>query len=80
MALKRTFAIQRAQEKGHVENKVKADKYAKVRFDNKQYSTSPIFAGKQLWIRATAQEIIVMDEDWHEVIRHQRLYGKNKKQ
>ena len=56
--------------------KVKADKYAKVRFDNKQYSTSPIFAGKQLWIRATAQEIIVMDEDWHEVIRHQRLYGK----
>jgi hypothetical protein len=60
--------------------KVKADKYAKVRFDNKQYSTSPIFAGKQLWIRATAQEIIVMDEDWHEVIRHQRLLRqKNKK-
>ena len=54
--------------------KVKADNYGKVRFDNKQYSTSSLFAGKQLWVKATAQEMIVMDEDWHEVIRHQRLY------
>jgi len=57
--------------------KVKADNYAKIRFDNKRYSTSPIFAGKQLWIKATAQEVFIMDEDWHEVVTHQRLYGKD---
>ena len=31
--------------------RVKADNYGKVKYNNKIYSSSPVFAGRQLWIK-----------------------------
>jgi len=56
----------------------KADNYGKVKFDNHIYSSAPNLAKKQLWVKAGAHEVILMDQNYNEVIRHQRLYGEKK--
>jgi transposase len=58
--------------------KAKADNYGKVKFDGRIYSSSPEFAGKQLWVKAGANTIEVMDEDYHTIMTHPRLYGAQK--
>ncbi len=42
---------------------VKADKYGKVRFENKLYSSSPEYAGKNLWLKAGAYDVEVLDQN-----------------
>ena len=56
----------------------KADNYGKVKFDNHIYSSAPNLAQKQLWVKAGAHEVILMDQNYNEIVRHQRLYGEKK--
>jgi transposase len=56
--------------------RVKADNYGKVKFDNKRYSSSPAFAGCQLWIKAGAFEVTLLDDQYRQIIKHPRLYGR----
>jgi len=58
--------------------RVKADNYGKVKYKNKIYSSSPVFAGRQLWIKAGAFEVTLLDDNYREIIRHPRLYGNQK--
>lgn len=55
-----------------------SDKYGKIRFDNRIYSTSPAYASRQVIVKAGAYEVIILDEDYREIQSHQRLYGDNK--
>lgn len=56
--------------------RVRADNYGKVKFDNKSYSSSPAFAGCQLWLKAGAFEVTLLDDKYHQIIKHPRLYGR----
>jgi len=56
----------------------KADKYGKVKFDTRLYSSSPAVSSQQVWIRATAHDVVIMDEQYREIISHPRLYGDQK--
>ena len=58
--------------------KGKADNYGKVKFDNRIYSTSPDYAHSQIWIKAGAHTVEIMDADYHTLVTHPRLYGKEK--
>ena len=42
-----------------------------------RYSASPAFCEKTVQYRLTSAEVIVMDQDMHEIVRHKRLYGEN---
>jgi len=55
---------------------VKADKYGKVRFENKLYSASPEYAGKDLWVKAGAYTVEVMNQEYQTIVQHPRLYGQ----
>jgi transposase len=57
---------------------VKADNYAKVRYENQRYSSAPSYAGKQLWMKIGAHEIDLLNQDYQKIIRHDRLYGEPK--
>lgn len=57
---------------------LKADHYGKVKYDNRIYSTSPDYAGKQVWAKIGAHEVVLLDSDYREIIRHDRLYGDKK--
>ncbi len=54
----------------------KADNYGKVRYDNRRYSSTPAFAGKQLLLKVGAFDITLMDDNYKQVIEHTRLYGQ----
>jgi transposase len=56
----------------------KADNYGKVKFDGRIYSTSPSMAGRQVMVKAGAYDIEILDTDCNHIIRHSRLYGKEK--
>ncbi|MDR2572160.1 MAG: IS21 family transposase [Oscillospiraceae bacterium] len=56
---------------------VKADKYGKVRYDKRTYSTSPLMAGREVVVKAGAYDIETFDTDGKHIINHGRLYGKN---
>lgn len=58
--------------------KAKADNYGKVKFDNHIYSTSPDCAGKQVWVKAGAFEIKLLDDNYNMIETHSRLYGEQK--
>lgn len=58
--------------------KAKASNYGKIRFDSNIYSASPQSANSELWVKASAHEVQILDEDYKEIIKHERLYGKNK--
>lgn len=58
--------------------KAKADNYGKVKFDNGIYSSSPDMANKQVWVKAGASTVEVMDDQYHTIIVHPRLYGNQK--
>lgn len=54
----------------------KADNYGKVRYDNRSYSSTPAFAGRQLWLKVGAFEVTLMDDNYKQIINHSRLYGQ----
>jgi transposase len=53
------------------------DKYGKFTLDagKHRYSASPAFCESSVNLKITSSEVIVMDKDMHEVVRHKRLYG-----
>lgn len=55
----------------------RTDKYGKFTLDNgkHRYSASPAFCEDLVHLRITSSEVIVMDRDMHEIVRHKRLYG-----
>jgi len=57
---------------------VKADNYDKVKYDNRIYSSTPAFASCHIWLKASAYEVILLDENYREIICHDRLYGAKK--
>lgn len=53
------------------------DKYGKFTLDSgkHRYSASPAFCEACVNLKITSSDVIVMDKDMHEVVRHKRLYG-----
>ena len=60
----------------------RTDAYAKFTLNDGKhtYSTAPRFAKTQVLARLTAHEVIVLDENYREVVRHERLYGGNRQE
>lgn len=56
----------------------KADNYGKIKFDTKTYSTSPNMARKQVMIKIGAYHAEILDDESNLIVRHKRLYGKQK--
>ena len=54
------------------------DKYGKFTLDagKHRYSASPAFCEACVNLKITSSDVIVMDKDMHEVVRHKRLYGE----
>lgn len=59
---------------------VRTNSYAKFTLGGGKhtYSTRPRYARSSLWARLTAHQVVVLDENYREVIRHPRLYGGQK--
>ena len=60
--------------------KAKADKYGKVKYDKKLYSTTPAFAQRKVWVKASSNTIEIYDESQNLIQKHKRLYGEQKSQ
>ena len=58
------------------------DKYGKFTLDNgkHRYSASPEFCEKTIQYKLTSSEVVVMDMNLREIVRHKRLYGDEKEQ
>ncbi len=61
---------------------VKTNSYGKFTLNNglHEYSTSPKYANDKIQIRITANEVIILDENYRAIIKHTRLYGDTKQQ
>jgi len=61
---------------------VKTNTYAKFSLNGGRhiYSTAPKFANSRVLVKITAHEVIVLDENHREIVRHRRLYGNNKQE
>jgi len=57
--------------------KAKVNKVGKIKFETNTYSTSPAVAGREVWVKADAHSVEILDEDYCSIIKHKRLYGKN---
>ena len=55
----------------------RTDKYGKFTLDKgkHRYSASPGFSEDTVRLQLTSSEVIVMDSNLHEIVRHRRLYG-----
>lgn len=55
----------------------RTDKYGRFTLNagKHRYSASPAFCEETVRLQITSSEVIVMDSDLHEVVRHRRLYG-----
>ncbi len=53
------------------------DKYGKFTLNNgkHRYSASPALCGKTVNYKLTSREVVVMDNNMREIVRHRRLYG-----
>lgn len=56
--------------------KAVANKYGKIKYETNTYSASPEFAQQEVWVKASAGEIQILDEDKNLIQSHKRLYGK----
>ena len=56
------------------------DKYGRFTLNSgkHRYSSSPEFCEKTIQYKQTSSEVIVMDTNLHEIVRHKRLYGDEK--
>lgn len=55
------------------------DRYGKFTLDSgaHRYSVSPAFSGERVNLKITSSEVLVMDSDMHEIVRHRRLYSQD---
>ncbi len=53
------------------------DKYGRFTLDKgkHRYSASPAYCEKTIQYKLTSGEVVVMDQDMHEIVRHRRLYS-----
>ena len=63
----RVFTLERA----------KTDDYSFIRFDNNRYSTSPEYAGCEVWLEIGAFEIRVLSTKYELIVVHKRKYGRD---
>ena len=47
----------------------------KVKFDTNLYSTAPMFAKTQIWLKIGVYRIEILDENYKIIQKHKRLYG-----
>ncbi len=61
---------------------VRTDSYAKFTLEEGKhtYSTAPRWTRSSLLVRLTAYDVIVLDENHREIVRHPRLYGKRRQE
>ena len=61
---------------------VRTDSYAKFTLEEGKhtYSTAPRWARGSLLVRLTAYDVIVLDENHREIVRHPRLYGERRQE
>ena len=59
---------------------VTTDKYGRFTLDDgkHRYSASPEYCEKTIQCKLTSNEVTVLDQDLHEIVRHKRLYGDEK--
>jgi len=55
-----------------------ADKYGKVAFAENLYSSSPKYAKETVYVKATSDEVILLNSEYQVIMNHHRLYGKGK--
>jgi len=57
--------------------RVRTDNWGKFKLDSGKhiYSASPELAGQDIWVKLTAEYVLVMDEHRKPVVTHDRLYG-----
>ncbi|WP_408631268.1 Mu transposase domain-containing protein [Mesotoga infera] len=55
---------------------VKANKYGIVTFEKNSYSTAPELSLRELWLKAEAFTVTILDERYERVVTHARLYGE----
>ena len=51
------------------------DNYAKVRFDNNLYSSSPKYAKEDVYVKASCDRVWILNRDYKVIVEHPRLYG-----
>ena len=54
----------------------RTDHYAKVSFDNNLYSSSPKYAQENVYIKASSDNVWILNQSYEVIIEHKRLYGK----
>ena len=61
---------------------VKTDGYGKFFLNNglHEYSVAPKYANKYVLVKLTTNNVIVLDESYRQIVRHDRLYGNYKQQ
>jgi len=61
---------------------VKTNRYGKFFLNNglHEYSVAPKYANKYVLVKLTANNVIVLDESYRQIVRHDRLYGNHKQQ
>lgn len=55
--------------------KIKTDKYSFIHFDKNQYSTSPEYAGCEMWLEVGTSELRVLNHKYEQIAVHTRKYG-----
>lgn len=51
------------------------DNYAKIRFDNNLYSSSPKYAKEDVYVKASCDRVWILNRDYKVIVEHPRLYG-----
>lgn len=59
---------------------VKTNGYAKLSLGKHLYSTAPKYANTRILVKVSAHEVIPLDENYREIVRHRRLYGDFKQE
>jgi hypothetical protein len=60
---------------------VRTDKYGKIIIDNKYtYSVSPKYANSTVTVKFTSDKVEILDEQYRQVVIHNRLYGDGKQE
>jgi transposase len=60
----------------------RTDAYAKFTLERGRhsYSSTPRYANGQVTVKLTAHEVVVLDENLREIVRHRRLYGEGRQE
>ncbi len=56
--------------------KVKTDKYSFIHFERNQYSTSPEYAGCEMWLEIGVSELRVLNARYEQIAVHKRIYER----